>query len=183
MLRQPAWLGVASVPAGPRGFAEFEGFCTGRFRLGTQIILSPLCLPISSPRQADGILPSDGRRANPDRRQRLASARSSGIAGPVFIVRINPRGIFAPYFAGRKPKNILPGCIHSNRGSRIQTHENSPSLNGGINGSAHRFQEASMKNVSIGAWRERTRLGLGLAILAAGAGLQLLQWLHTSVPG
>ncbi|QIE23266.1 hypothetical protein SBC1_11450 [Caballeronia sp. SBC1] len=40
-----------------------------------------------------------------------------------------------------------------------------------------------MKNVSIGAWRERTRLGLGLAILAAGAGLQLLQWLHTSVPG
>ena len=40
-----------------------------------------------------------------------------------------------------------------------------------------------MKDVSIGAWRERTRLGLGLAILAAGAGLQLLQWLHSGVPG
>jgi hypothetical protein len=40
-----------------------------------------------------------------------------------------------------------------------------------------------MKNVSIGAWRERTRLALGLAILVAGAGLQLLQWLHSAVPG
>ena len=40
-----------------------------------------------------------------------------------------------------------------------------------------------MKNVSIGAWRERTRLGLALAILAAGAGLQMLQWFHASVPG
>jgi hypothetical protein len=40
-----------------------------------------------------------------------------------------------------------------------------------------------MKNVSIGAWRERTRLGLALSILATGAGLQLLQWLHASVPG
>ncbi|WP_255631252.1 hypothetical protein [Caballeronia sp. dw_19] len=39
-----------------------------------------------------------------------------------------------------------------------------------------------MKDVSIGAWRERTRLGLGLAILAVGAGLQLLQWLHACVP-
>jgi hypothetical protein len=38
-----------------------------------------------------------------------------------------------------------------------------------------------MKNVSIGAWRERTRLGLGLSIIAAGAGLQLLQWLQSSV--
>jgi hypothetical protein len=46
-----------------------------------------------------------------------------------------------------------------------------------------RFQEASMKNVSIGAWRERTRIGIGLSIIAAGAGLQLLQWLHTSMPG
>ncbi|WP_257722382.1 hypothetical protein [Burkholderia sp. PAMC 28687] len=40
-----------------------------------------------------------------------------------------------------------------------------------------------MKNVSIGAWRERTRIGIGLSIIAAGAGLQLLQWLHTSMPG
>jgi hypothetical protein len=39
-----------------------------------------------------------------------------------------------------------------------------------------------MKHVSIGAWRERTRLGIGLAILAAGAALQLLQWLHTGAP-
>jgi hypothetical protein len=36
----------------------------------------------------------------------------------------------------------------------------------------------SMKSTSIGAWRERTRIGMGLSIIAAGAGLQLLQWLH-----
>ncbi len=35
-----------------------------------------------------------------------------------------------------------------------------------------------MKSTSIGAWRERTRIGMGLSIIAAGAGLQLLQWLH-----
>ena len=35
-----------------------------------------------------------------------------------------------------------------------------------------------MKNVSIGAWRERTRLGIGLSILAVGAGLQLLKCFH-----
>jgi hypothetical protein len=29
----------------------------------------------------------------------------------------------------------------------------------------------------------RTRLGLGFGIVAAGAGLQLLQWLHSTVPG
>jgi hypothetical protein len=46
-----------------------------------------------------------------------------------------------------------------------------------------RIQETIMKNVSIGAWRERTRLGIGISIIAAGAGLQLLQWLHTSMPG
>jgi hypothetical protein len=45
------------------------------------------------------------------------------------------------------------------------------------------FQEAIMKNVSIGAWRERMRLGIGLSIMAAGAGLQFVQWLHTSMPG
>jgi hypothetical protein len=47
----------------------------------------------------------------------------------------------------------------------------------------NRIQETIMKNVSIGAWRERTRLGIGISIMAAGAGLQLLQWLHTSMPG
>jgi hypothetical protein len=47
----------------------------------------------------------------------------------------------------------------------------------------NRIQETIMKNVSIGAWRERTRLGIGISIIAAGAGLQLLQWLHTSMPG
>ncbi|KQR90121.1 hypothetical protein ASG35_02615 [Burkholderia sp. Leaf177] len=45
------------------------------------------------------------------------------------------------------------------------------------------IRETIMKNVSIGAWRERTRLGIGISIIAAGAGLQLLQWLHTSMPG
>jgi hypothetical protein len=35
-----------------------------------------------------------------------------------------------------------------------------------------------MKNVSIGAWRERTRLAIGLSIIAAGAGMQLIQWLR-----
>jgi hypothetical protein len=50
-------------------------------------------------------------------------------------------------------------------------------------GKINRFWETIMRNVSIGAWRERTRLGIGLSIIAAGAGLQLLQWLHTSMPG
>jgi hypothetical protein len=50
-------------------------------------------------------------------------------------------------------------------------------------GKINRFRETIMRNVSIGAWRERTRLGIGLSIIAAGAGLQLLQWLHTSMPG
>jgi len=45
------------------------------------------------------------------------------------------------------------------------------------------IQETIVKNVSIGAWRERTRLGIGISIIAVGAGLQLLQWLHTSMPG
>jgi hypothetical protein len=35
-----------------------------------------------------------------------------------------------------------------------------------------------MKNISIGAWRERTRLVIGLSIIAAGAGMQLIQWLR-----
>jgi hypothetical protein len=38
-----------------------------------------------------------------------------------------------------------------------------------------------MKNVSIGAWRERTRLAIGLSIIAAGAGMQLIQWLRMYV--
>jgi hypothetical protein len=45
------------------------------------------------------------------------------------------------------------------------------------------IHEAIMRNVSIGMWRERTRLALALSILAAGAGLQLLQWFHASMPG
>lgn len=35
-----------------------------------------------------------------------------------------------------------------------------------------------MKQISIGAWRQRTRIGMGLSIIAAGAGMQLLQWLR-----
>jgi len=114
------------------------------------------------------------------------------IAEPVFIVRINPPASFRRIAPDRNRKIILPTRIHLNSGSRIQVHENPPSLSGGIKESesksqnhemTHRCQEASMKDVSIGAWRERTRLGLGLAILAAGAGLQLLQWLHACVPG
>lgn len=46
LARQPAWLGVASAPpacaARPRGFAEFEGFCTSRFQPGTQSLKSAM---------------------------------------------------------------------------------------------------------------------------------------------
>jgi hypothetical protein len=38
-----------------------------------------------------------------------------------------------------------------------------------------------MRNGSIGAWRERTRIGVGLSIFAAGAALQFVQWLHSVV--
>jgi hypothetical protein len=35
-----------------------------------------------------------------------------------------------------------------------------------------------VRNGSIGAWRERTRIGVGLSVVAAGAVLQFVQWLH-----
>jgi hypothetical protein len=35
-----------------------------------------------------------------------------------------------------------------------------------------------VRNGSIGAWRERTRIGVGLSVVAAGAALQFVQWLH-----
>lgn len=41
-LYREAWLGVASTRARIRGFAEFEGFCTGRFRPGTQSFKSAM---------------------------------------------------------------------------------------------------------------------------------------------
>jgi hypothetical protein len=41
------------------------------------------------------------------------------------------------------------------------------------------IQETDVRNGSIGAWRERTRIGIGLSIFAAGAALQLVQWLHS----
>jgi hypothetical protein len=39
-----------------------------------------------------------------------------------------------------------------------------------------------MRGGSIGAWRERTRIGVGVSIIAAGAALHWLQWLHSSMP-
>jgi hypothetical protein len=40
-----------------------------------------------------------------------------------------------------------------------------------------------MKEVSIGAWRVRTRIGLGLSIVLAATLAQAVQWLHASMPG
>jgi hypothetical protein len=39
--------------------------------------------------------------------------------------------------------------------------------------------EAMVRNGSIGAWRERTCIGVGLSIFAVGAALQFVQWLHS----
>jgi hypothetical protein len=36
-----------------------------------------------------------------------------------------------------------------------------------------------MKGGSIGTWRARTCIGMGLSILATGAVLQIVQWLHS----
>src|SRR5260363_374617 len=46
------WLGVTSAQLA-RGFTEFEGFYADCFQSALKF-LSPLCLPISSPRQEDG---------------------------------------------------------------------------------------------------------------------------------
>lgn len=40
-----------------RGFTEFEGFCTGRFRPGTQLFKSAMSTNFITPARADGILP------------------------------------------------------------------------------------------------------------------------------
>lgn len=55
-VRCEAWLGVASMH-GIRGFTEFEGFCTGRFRPGTQLFKSAMSTNFITPARADGILP------------------------------------------------------------------------------------------------------------------------------
>jgi hypothetical protein len=54
-----AWLGVASgrADAHPRGFAEFEGFYSSRFRPGTQIFKSAMFTNFITPARADAILP------------------------------------------------------------------------------------------------------------------------------
>jgi hypothetical protein len=44
-----------------------------------------------------------------------------------------------------------------------------------------RIRETNVRNGSIGAWRERTRIGVGLSIFAAAAALQFVQWLHSVV--
>jgi hypothetical protein len=40
-----------------------------------------------------------------------------------------------------------------------------------------------MKDVSMGVWRTRTRIGLGFSIVMASVFAQVLQWLHGSVAG
>jgi hypothetical protein len=40
-----------------------------------------------------------------------------------------------------------------------------------------------METASIGVWRVRARVGVGLSIMVAAAGLQLVQWLHATICG
>lgn len=90
---------------GARGFTEFEGFCTGRFRLGHSIFLSPLCLPISSPGQGgrDSTIAPRMHQLRPRYPRKDASAKTYRLAilrtqtqRPLLPRRFDPRRNIPP---------------------------------------------------------------------------------------
>lgn len=54
---RPRGLARRCLDARIRGFTEFEGFCTGRFRPGTQSFKSAMFTNFITPARADAILP------------------------------------------------------------------------------------------------------------------------------